>query len=102
MASVSTLSYDDLLHRARERLTRSYGPTLAGRTKLVDLIEELRAAAATVDGTDLLGDEGWRIVSIEIQGFGGIANADVPLRIELSPVPGVTVVRGDNGSGKSP
>src|SRR5262245_29775935 len=38
------------------------------------------------------------LVSIEVEGFRGIA---APARLELSPGPGLTLVTGRNGSGKS-
>ncbi len=85
MASISSLSYDDLLYRAQERLLRSYGPTLAGRQKLVHLIEELRAAAATANDSDLLGDEGWRIVSIEVQGLEASRMRTIPSASSCRP-----------------
>jgi energy-coupling factor transporter ATP-binding protein EcfA2 len=97
----STVSYDELLRRARDRLERSQPATRPGRELLVALLDELRGTQDDTGDPELLGKDPWRIAAVSVRGFGGIGNPHAPLALDLAPVPGVTVVRGDNGSGKS-
>ncbi|MFP5021911.1 hypothetical protein [Pseudonocardia phyllosphaerae] len=70
-----------------------------GRRRLLRVVDDLVAATPENDDATLLDDRAWKIAEVNVAGFGGIEKITGPLK--LSPVPGVTVLRGNNGQGKT-
>jgi len=70
-----------------------------GRRRLLRAIEDCAAADGDSAGA-LLDGRSWRIAEVRVSGIGGIASLDPPA-LTFSPVPGITVVRGLNGQGKT-
>jgi ABC-type transport system involved in cytochrome c biogenesis ATPase subunit len=100
-ADLTAVSFDELAAMVHERLERSYHPTVADRQKLLELIDELRSGREAGTSAGLLGTAGWQLVRVTVQGFGGIENHDGSLTVDLATGPTITLVRGDNGSGKT-
>ncbi|MCE3554510.1 ATP-binding protein [Pseudonocardia sp. RS11V-5] len=72
-----------------------------GRKRLLQAIEDCAAEAAEGNAAEvLLEARSWRIAEIRVAGIGGIASLDPPA-LKFAPVPGITVVRGLNGQGKT-
>ena len=97
MAELNPLSFEDLLDAARHKKSTATKKRNEW-TILVGEIEKFIGEKAT-DNTHLInGKAPWRITNIRVQGFRGIA---AHLDVALDPTPGITVVHGANGSGKS-
>lgn len=72
-----------------------------GRRLLLDVVEQLAAVDAGAGGAaDILCGPVWRIAEVRVRGVGGIGELE-PSPLVFSPVPGITVVRGLNGQGKT-
>ncbi|WP_296376809.1 hypothetical protein [Pseudonocardia sp.] len=72
-----------------------------GRKRLLRAVEDCAAEAGEADAAaGLIDGQSWRIAEIRVSGIGGIAALDPPA-LEFTPVPGITVVRGLNGQGKT-
>ncbi|PPG40007.1 AAA family ATPase [Pseudoclavibacter sp. RFBA6] len=98
-AKVATLlTFDELAEVAREKAERA----TAGREswdKLIHVIEQLKSAFSAGEGW-ISSDSAWSLVGVSVLGFRGIQNSK-PLDVQFSQEPGVTVLHGLNGAGKS-
>src|SRR6185312_9600086 len=95
----TAVSYDEVAALVQAELGRGYQPKKAGRRRLLDLVVELRDAEPA-GSSGLMEGRTWRILSIAVRGIGGIGVLDPP-RVELTPTAGLTVIRGQNGHGKT-
>lgn len=103
-----------------ERVSAEDALTMFTFEEILDEIDRKRAAAKTnVESWDRLRDVaaelagspspsevwptpnvGWTLAQVSIQGYRGVSNND-PLVINFDPTPGLTVLHGLNGAGKS-
>jgi predicted ATPase len=72
--------------------------TQRGRRRLLDVIDGLPANGPA--GSALIEGRCWRIVDVDVAGLGGVGSLARP-PLGFAPVPGITVVRGENGQGKT-
>lgn len=74
--------------------------TQKGRRRLLQVVDDLGAVGSGDDDAPLLDGRTWRIAEVRVAGLGGIGTlARSP--VTFAPVPGLTVVRGLNGQGKT-
>lgn len=95
---LSLMTYAELRDAALAKFATASNETRkAGWVKLAEII----GAHLGKDGREDV-DETWRISRIEVAGFRGTSPAlDKRLIVNLPPVAGLTVIHGENGSGKS-
>jgi energy-coupling factor transporter ATP-binding protein EcfA2 len=97
--ALQLLTFEDIVELAESRRSKARADDkVAGWERLLDVARGLAGAGGGAD--DLAVGRTWSLVKIRIQGYQGIS-AEVPLEIDLDPTPGVTVLHGINGSGKS-
>lgn len=58
------------------------------------------AGSTVSEGNHGIAEKSWQLEQIVIYNYRGISNND-PLRITFDPTPGITVLHGLNGAGKS-
>ena len=93
------LTFEDVVELAENRRSKARADDkVAGWDRLLDVARGLAGSGG--GGDDLAVGRTWSLVKIRIQGYQGVS-VDVPLEIDLDPTPGVTVLHGINGSGKS-
>ncbi|MCM3849993.1 MULTISPECIES: hypothetical protein [unclassified Pseudonocardia] len=100
---LSEVTLSELHHLvSKEIATGNESDKQEGRRRLLKAVEDCVAAAATEGDAAgaLLHERSWRIVEVRVEGIGGIASLDPPA-LTLSPIPGITVIRGSNGQGKT-
>lgn len=99
--SLTPYSFDELLATVIEKHSRaSAAATVAGWDNLREVIEALRGKSDVDDATSWILDQKWQLTSVSAAGFRGISN-DPELSIAFDPRPGITVLHGANGAGKS-
>lgn len=91
------VGWADLRGAVRQRLTAASTQGRGQWQKVLDLIED-RIGSGMSQVAPPLGDQEWRLIAIQIEGFRGIGGT---LRVHPDPAPGLTVVHAPNGSGKS-
>lgn len=65
-------------------------------------LDEVAAELQSAEGSSLAQLGPWRLLSLTVSGFRGIGNPeDDPLLLDFTPTPGITVLCGQNGSGKT-
>lgn len=91
------LTFEDLVDLAEAK--RSRATSDASRSGWDRLLEVARALAGGREtASDLVSGRRWSLLRVSIDGYQGVG---APLTVELDPTPGVTVLIGRNGSGKS-
>lgn len=95
--SMELLTFEDLVAFAEtKRSAARADSSIAGWDRLLQVARAL-AGSGGADG-DLVTARRWRLLRVSISGYQGVSR---PLTIDLDPTPGVTVLIGRNGSGKS-
>lgn len=93
------LTFETLVEKIEQRKQRAQTEDArAGWEKLLAVARSF-AGRSDADVDPAVGRR-WALVRIRVSGYQGIA-AKSPLEIELDPTPGITVLHGANGSGKS-
>lgn len=95
----SAVTYAQIVELVEAEVAKSRAPTREGRSRLLVMVREL-AARQPDEPSRLLVGRIWRIASVAVTGLGGVGRL-TPGCLDLDPVPGLTVVRGPNGSGKT-
>ncbi|RZT84910.1 RecF/RecN/SMC family protein [Pseudonocardia sediminis] len=90
------LTFEDLIELAEAK--RSRATSEASRSGWDRLLEVARALGGRATAGDLVSGRTWTLLRVSIDGYQGVG---APLTIDLDPTPGVTVLIGRNGSGKS-
>lgn len=91
------LTFEHLVTLAEQSRDRATAPdSITGWDRLLQVARAL-AGSGTGNG-DVARGRIWRLLRIRIEGYQGVGK---PLEIDFDPTPGVTVVQGANGSGKS-
>lgn len=97
LAEVSLRELSDLI---TEKIAAGYeSEKQEGRRRLRAVVDGL-SEAEVHDADDLLEGRAWRLAEVAITGVGGIATLE-PTPVSFTPTPGVTIVRGPNGHGKT-
>lgn len=93
------LTFETLVEKIEQKKQRAQTEDArAGWEKLLAVARSF-AGRSDADVDPAVGRR-WALVRIRVSGYQGIA-AESPLEIELDPTPGITVLHGANGSGKS-
>jgi len=91
------LTFEDLVELAEAK--RSRATSDASRSGWARLLEVARALAGGRETAgDLVSGRTWTLLRVRVDGYQGVG---APLTVDLDPIPGVTVLIGRNGSGKS-
>lgn len=91
------LTFDDLVGLAEAKRARATSD--ASRSGWDRLLEVARTLAGDREiAGDVVSGRTWTLLRVTVEGYQGIG---APLTIDLDPTPGVTVLIGHNGSGKS-
>jgi ABC-type transport system involved in cytochrome c biogenesis ATPase subunit len=95
--ALTMFTFDDLLTEINlmHRAATSRKP---GWERLRKVTESLASGQHAHPG--MIEGRRWSLLRVKVQGFRGIGSG-VPLAIEFDPNPGITVIHGANGSGKS-
>lgn len=98
-STYTLLTFEHLVELAEGRKSnaRESGKR-AGWERLLGVAREL--AGAEGSGDDVVGGRTWSLLRVTISGYQGVS-ADHALEIDLDPTPGITVLHGPNGSGKT-
>lgn len=93
------LTFDDLKTRIEGAGEAATGEAqIRGWAKLNEVVIDLGGKTATE--ANLLAQKRWALTRVKISGYQGISST-TPLEFSLSPSPGITVIQGLNGAGKS-
>lgn len=96
--TLQLLTFEDLVSLAEERKASAWAPEkIAGWDRLLSVARELAGSGACDD--DVARGRTWSLVRVRIHNYQGVGAE--PLEIQFDPTPGVTVMHGSNGSGKS-
>lgn len=100
MTSTSTiLTFESLIKVGESKQAKAREPgKVAGWERLLGVAREL--AGTEGSGDDVVGGRTWSLLRVTISGYQGVS-ADHALEIDLDPTPGITVLHGPNGSGKT-
>jgi ABC-type uncharacterized transport system ATPase subunit len=96
--ALTMFSFDDLLSEIAAKKLAARKDTESWQ-RLYEVAEELSAAPNT-DEEWLRASARWNLVQVSIQGFRGVLNEE-PLCLDFDPTPGITILHGLNGAGKS-
>lgn len=93
------LTFEDLIKVGEGKQAKAREPgKLAGWQRLLGVA---RAQAGSGSASnDLLDGRTWSLLQVRITGYQGVS-ADHTLELKLDPTPGITVLHGPNGSGKT-
>ncbi|MGH3697420.1 MAG: AAA family ATPase [Pseudonocardiaceae bacterium] len=92
------LTFEDLVSLAEERRASARAPEkVAGWDRLLSVARDLAGSSASDD--DVARGRTWSLIRVRIHSYQGVGAK--PLEIQFDPTPGVTVMHGQNGSGKS-
>lgn len=96
-APIQQLTFDDLVALAEAKRANATSPaSSAGWDRLLEVARALATGRGA--GPDLVSGRRWSLIRVAVQGYQGVTE---PLTIDLDPSPGITVLIGRNGSGKS-
>ncbi len=96
-----TLTLGDLASEVTNKSARATNEEKrSGWERLASLITELQASPIETGDIGWLLKQKWSLAKVSAQGFRGILNVE-PLDVSFDPRPGVTVLHGANGAGKS-
>ncbi|MBF4163202.1 ATP-binding protein [Nocardioides acrostichi] len=96
---LSLLTFEQLVDKIAEFHDRArVGESRNGWKKLLEVAKGLAGTASR--DNDPSADSAWYLTEVQAQGYQGIGG-EQSLSIELDPTPGITVIHGANGSGKS-
>jgi energy-coupling factor transporter ATP-binding protein EcfA2 len=91
------LTFEDLVALAEAKRSRATSDaSRAGWDRLLEIARALSGGRETAG--DLVSGRTWSLLRVTIDGYQGVG---APLTVDLDPTPGVTVLIGRNGSGKS-
>jgi predicted ATPase len=98
-APLELVTFEDLVERITEFKENARAEdSIAGWAKLLDVASDM-AGSDTADD-DITAGRTWHLTHVRVSGYQGIGESD-PLEISFPPRPGITVVHGPNGLGKS-
>lgn len=96
MGDLDLLTLEDLVDAAEEhRENARVEDKIAGWDRLLEVLRDL---AGGWDDAGVFDGRVWQLTEVGIENFQGVVSMP---RLVLDPTPGVTVLVGDNGSGKS-
>jgi len=98
-AALSLVTFEDLVEKITEFHDRARaGESRVGWKKLLEVAIGLAGGTNVEDDPSASG--AWYMTGIRVKGYQGIGDGPF-LAIDLDPTPGITVIHGANGSGKS-
>ena len=98
-STFTILTFEDLIEIGEGRQAKARGPgKIAGWQRLLGVARDQAGPGSA--GNDFIGGRTWSLLRIHITGYQGVS-ADHTLELDLDPTPGITVLHGPNGSGKT-
>lgn len=84
----------DLSDRAKS------GPIRESWKQLLEIVRSIEGEAPSGNDDELLTGRPWVLTQLSVSGFRGVTN-DTAVVVDIDPRPGITVLHGANGAGKS-